>query len=73
MICGIRQERAAVGMVGANHDPPRVVDHQVPFQADRPLPGVNQAGVLVFDRRDAAACLELGVAAEPLALVDLLR
>ena len=67
----VGQERAAVGVVGAHHDSPGILDQQVPFQPDRPLPGVDHARVLVFDRHDAAAGLHLGVAAEPLGLVDL--
>ena len=71
MICGIRQERAAVGVVGAHHDPPGIVDHQVPFQPDRPLPGVDQARVLVFDRHDAATGLHSVSLLIPFRLVDL--
>ena len=40
---GIGQERAAVGVVGAHGDAPRVLDEQIPLQPDRPLQGVDEA------------------------------
>ena len=33
----IGEEGAAVGMVGGQHDPPGVLDDQVPFEANGPL------------------------------------
>ena len=63
---GVGEERSAVGMVSAHRDPPRIVDAEIPLQPDGPLPGVDQARVLVFDRRDAAAGLLLDVIAVPL-------
>ena len=66
MICGIGQERAAVGVVGAQRDPPGVVHAQEPLQADRPLQGVDEVFVVVSDRHDAAARLQLDVVADPL-------
>ena len=62
----VGQERAAVGVVGAQRDPPGVVDAEEPFQADRPLQGVDEVLVAVRDRHDAAAGLHLDVEVDPL-------
>ena len=67
----IGQERAAVGMVGAHHHSPRIVHQQIPFEPDGPLQRMHQRFVLVLDGRDAAARFHFGIAAEPLAAVDL--
>ena len=66
----VGEERAAVGVVGAQGDLPGVVDAQEPLQADRPLQGVDGVLVLVGDRHDAAAGLQLDVVAEPLPAGD---
>ena len=63
----VGEERAAVGVVGAHDDAPRIFDQQIPLQADRPLQGVDERFVAVLDRRDAAAGFHFDVVAVPLA------
>ena len=58
-------------MIRAHHDAPGIFHQQVPLQADGPLQRMDQALVLVFDRRDAAARLHFGIARKPLALIDI--
>ena len=62
---GVRQERAAVGVVGAQGDPPGVIDPEEPFQADRPLQPVDEVLIGVRDRDDPAARLHLDVDVNP--------
>ena len=63
----VRREGAAVGMVGGQHDAPRVLDPQQDLEADRPLHRAHQVALPVGVRHDAAAALDLDVEVEPLA------
>lgn len=66
----IGQKGAPIGMVGAHHDPPGILHHEVPFETDGPLQAVNETFVFVFDGSDAATGFHFGVGAEPFALID---
>ena len=48
-------KRRAVGMVGGQEYPPRVIDQQESFQADGPLQRIDEILILVFERHHAAA------------------
>ena len=69
----IGQKRAAVRMIGAHRDPPRVIDEQIPFEPNGPLQRVDAAFVFVRDWDDAAACFQFCIAREPLASVDFVQ
>ena len=58
-------EVGAVGMVGREHQPPRVGSREKPFQADRPLPGMHETLLAVADRQHTAASLEMQVVRHP--------
>ena len=67
----IAQERAAVGVVGREHEPPRVAAEQEQLQADPPLQRVHVVALAVGERDDPAAGLDLGVGVDPAAVGDL--
>ncbi len=58
-------EVGAVGMVGGEGHPPRVVYREEPLEADRPLPGMDHALLTVGDRQHAAASFEMQVVGHP--------
>ena len=50
----ITGKRRAVGMVGGQENPPRVIDQQKGFQADGPLQRIDKVLVFIFERHHAA-------------------
>ena len=60
-------------MIGAHYDLPRIVDHQVPLQPDRPLQRVDEVFVLVLDRGNSATGFEFCIGAIPSLAADVLQ
>ena len=69
----IPPEAAAVGVIGREEDPPRIVDQQEELEPDRPLHGVHEIPILVHVRHDPAAGLVLDVEIPPLASGELVE
>ena len=66
-------EAAAIGMVGRQKHPPRIVDEQQQLEPDRPLHGVDDVVVFVDVGDDAAAGFVLDVQVSPLAAGELIQ
>ena len=60
-------------MISTHHDLPRIVHHQVPLEANRPLQRVDEVFVLEIDRRNSTARLQFRVRAIPFRTIDLLK
>ena len=60
-------------MIGTHHDLPRIVHHQIPLEANRPLQRVNEVFVFKVNRRNSTARLQFRVRAIPFRTVDLLE
>ena len=69
----IPPEAGAVGMVGRQEDPPRIIDQQQQFQTDRPLHGVDQIAGAIRIRHDAAAGFVLDIQIAPFAAGELVE
>ena len=66
----VAEERAAVRVVGREHEPPRVAAQQEQLEPDAPLQRVHVVLLAVGERHDPAAGLDLGVGVHPLAAGD---
>ena len=67
----VAEERTAVGVIGRQHEPPRVAAEQEQLEADPPLQRVHVVALAVGERHDPAAGLGLGVGVDPAAVGDL--
>ena len=66
----VAEERAAVRVVGREHQPPRVAAEEEQLEPDAPLQRVHVVLLAVGERHDPAARLDLGVGVHPLAARD---